>query len=51
MRSNQLVNPLSKCYMGQANQLAEQTQFGDAIQMIAKVSDQSTYHFQATAES
>lgn len=43
----QLVNPLSKCYLGQANQLAEQTKFGDAIQMIAKVSDQSTYHFQA----
>lgn len=43
----QLINPLSKCYLGQANQLAKQTKLGDAAQMIAKVPDQSTYHLQA----
>lgn len=45
--THQLLNPLSKCYLGQANQLAKQTKFGDAVQMVTKVSDQSTYHFQA----
>lgn len=43
----QLLPPLSKCYLGQANQLAEQTQLGDAVQLIAKVSDQSPDHWQA----
>ncbi|NJK40188.1 MAG: serine/threonine protein kinase [Acaryochloridaceae cyanobacterium SU_2_1] len=43
----QLLNPLSKCYLEQANQMAAQKKFGDAVQMVAKVSDQSTYHFQA----
>lgn len=45
---NQLLNPLSKCYLGQAKQLAEETKFGEAVQLLTKVSDQSTYHFQAT---
>lgn len=45
---NQLLNPLSKCYLGQAQQLAEETKFGEAVQLITKVPDQSTYHFQAT---
>ncbi|ABW28897.1 serine/threonine protein kinase [Acaryochloris marina MBIC11017] len=45
---NQLLNPLSKCYLGQAKQLAEETKLGEAVQMVTKVSDQSTYHFQAT---
>ncbi len=45
--NRKLINPLSKCYWGQANQLAEQTKFGDAVQLIGKVPQQSTYHFRA----
>ncbi|WP_299403154.1 protein kinase [Acaryochloris sp. IP29b_bin.148] len=45
--NQQLLNPLSKCYLGQATQLAEQNKFADAVQLITKVSDQSTYHLQA----
>lgn len=43
----QLLNPLSKCYLGQATQFAQQTKFGEAVQLLTKVSDQSIYHFQA----
>jgi len=43
----QLLTPLSKCYLEQANQLAAQNKFGDAVQLIAEVSDQSLYHLQA----
>ena len=39
--NQQLLNPLSKCYLGQATQLAEQNKFADAVQLITKVSDQS----------
>jgi len=47
MPAQQVLNPLSKCYLEQANHLAAQNKFGDAVQLIAKVSDQSFYHLQA----
>ncbi|NJM65842.1 MAG: protein kinase [Acaryochloris sp. RU_4_1] len=40
-------NSLAKCYLRQGQGLAEQAKWGEAVQIIAKVSDQSPFHWQA----
>ena len=47
LSEDKLQNPLSNCYLGQANQLAANAKLGDAVQVVAKVSEHSTSHFQA----
>jgi serine/threonine-protein kinase len=40
-------NSLAKCYLRQAQGLAEEAKWGEAVQIMTKVSDQSPLHWQA----